>query len=159
MPSIYRDKGGETPQQKKNQIKIFVSEHGVSLVGYQEKKTVMKSICCYSLMPDTGTWWCVHRKSVVLNVSLLNISLCTCSSVCCAPSSSARRRGEGGSYKPNGPVCLSLGCLVTHAAAIFRCQYIHNTFLPVPLRKQRREAVMFQCLSTVCTTRGHHTLP
>lgn len=66
----------------------------------------MKSICFYSLMLDTGTWWCVHRKSAVLIVSLLNISLCTCSQrVLCTLLLSARRRREGGSNKPNRPVC------------------------------------------------------
>lgn len=54
---------------------------------------------------------------------------------------------------------LSLGWLVTRTAAIYPCQYVQNTFLPVPLKTQRREAVMFLCLPTVCTTRGHHTLP
>lgn len=101
---------------EKNQIKIFVSEHGVCLVGSRKRKPRWsQSVVIPLSFPDvdTGTQWGIHRKSVGYNVSLLNINFCTCSQCVLCILLRAWRRGEGECYKQSQPVCHGAVLLLT----------------------------------------------
>lgn len=124
-------KGGGIPTAEKTQIKIilFLSIACAWWVTGKENQDEGSLLS----FPDavTGTQRCVRSKSVVHNVSLLNINFCTCSQgVPCTLLLGAWSGGEGECYKQSRPVChwavlllteQQYTCVSTSRAVFFQC--------------------------------------